>query len=151
MNHPESMTSAIRSFSSSSSGAYCALTSTSGIRGTAAQSSPPSSADEPGSDEDDDEENDRDVDEAEVVVEGRPARAERPAAAGEPEAPGDAAEEGEEREAAERHPRQPGGDRDERADNRGHAAEEDRPAAPALEPAFRAFEVVRAEMKPAAA
>src|SRR5947208_2767678 len=125
MNRPESRTSAIRSFSSSSSGAYCALTSTIGIRGTAAQSSPPSSADEPGSEEDDDEENDRDVDEAEVVVERLIARTERPADPREPEGEGHAARSGEWEEPAERHACDSGRDGDERAHQRRREPDED--------------------------
>src|SRR6185312_3290877 len=136
MNRPESRTSAIRSFSSSRSGAYCALTSTSGISGTAAQSRCASATDEPDRDAREDKHGDRDVDEPEVVVEGLVARAERPPDAREPEAPDHAAEEREDREPPERHPGDTGRDRDERAHDRRDASQADRPVAPAVEPAL---------------
>src|ERR1041384_1731579 len=66
---PESRMSANASFSCGMSGAYCALTSTSGIRGTALQSICPSSPHHQVGDTDENSCNDGDFDEAELVVE----------------------------------------------------------------------------------
>src|SRR5262245_17570181 len=148
MNRPVSRTSAIRSFSSALSGAYCALTSTSGICGTAAHLSHASPTEIPDQQREDTDSDER-LDVAEVVVERLPARAERPARARDPEAPRDRAQHRVEREVAERHAREPRRDRDERAHDGGHAAEEDGPVAPAVEPALGAVEVLRPEMEPA--
>src|SRR3954470_16906010 len=84
---PESSTSANASFSCGISGAYCALTSTSGIRGTPLQSIGPSSPQDQVGDADENSCNDHDFGVPELVVETLEARAERPADARQHEAP----------------------------------------------------------------
>src|SRR5215210_5391924 len=94
MNRPESRTSAIRSFSSSSSGAYCARTSTSGICGTTSQSRRPSVTKIQIDQARDDQGSDGVVDVVPGVIEALVAATEPVADGGEPEAPGHAAEKG---------------------------------------------------------
>src|SRR5262249_58295504 len=76
---PESRIRSNARFRSGMSGAYCALTSTSGIRGTSLQSIGASPAQHQVGDADQKSCNDRDFDEPELVVEALVARAERPA------------------------------------------------------------------------
>ena len=83
------------------------------------------------------------------MVEPLVARAERPAHAGDPEAPGNAADRRQQGETPERHAGDPGWDRDERANDRRHAPDADRPDAPPVEPALGAVEVLRPEVEPA--
>src|SRR5437660_8702444 len=77
MKTPDSSTSARRSFSAGSRPAYCALTSTSGIWGTAAQSRRADAADYDVGHENHDRGDDRVLGVAEVVVEALVARSER--------------------------------------------------------------------------
>src|SRR5256714_6567776 len=107
MKTPASSTSARRSFRSGRSGAYCALTSTSGIGRTASESSRAPAEQEPGYGRDDGERN-RVVDEPEVPVEALPALADGPADAGEREAPDRGADQGENRVPPESHPEDAG-------------------------------------------
>src|SRR5438105_1985839 len=125
MKTPDSSTSARRSFSAGSRPAYCALTSTSGIWGTAAQSRRADAADYDVGHENHDRGDDRVLGVAEVVVEALVARSERPPGGGQPEAPRYAAEEGEDGEARHGHARDSGRDRDEGANDGRDAAEED--------------------------
>src|SRR5437588_8453695 len=129
MKTPASSTSARRAFTSGRSGAYCALTSTSGIGRTASESSRAPAQHKPwrGSD---DGERDRVVDEPEVAVEALPAPADRPPDAGEREAPERGAQQRQDRVARDPHPEDPGGDRDERADDGRDPADEDSPVIP---------------------
>src|SRR5262249_27018975 len=69
MNAPVSRISSKARFSSGTSGAYCAFTSTRGIRGTSLKSIGPSSTQDQVGDRDQDSCNDDDFDEAELVVE----------------------------------------------------------------------------------
>src|SRR4051812_47756557 len=94
-------------------------------------------------DADDDHRDDRVVDVVQVVLPLLPVRADLLADEREREHPGDAPREGEEREAPERHPRHAGRQRDERADDRQQAGEEDGRVAVANEPAVRGGEVRR--------
>src|SRR5438067_8389397 len=86
MKTPASSTSARRSFSSGRNGAYCALTSTSGIGRTASESSRAPAPDEVG-DAHQNGGHDGVVDEAEVAVEALPAAADGPPGPCEREAP----------------------------------------------------------------
>src|SRR4051794_15083214 len=92
-------------------------------------------------DADDDHRDDRVVDVVQVVLPRLPVRADLLADEREREHPGDAAGEGEEREAPERHPRDAGRQRDERADDRQQAREEDGRVAVTGEPAVGGREV----------
>src|SRR3954454_25237032 len=76
---PDSRIPANASFSCGMSGAYCALTSTSGIRGTPLQSIGPSSLQYQVSAADENSCNDHDFRVPELVLEALVARAERPA------------------------------------------------------------------------
>src|SRR5215218_8715489 len=152
MNVEDSRTAANRSRSSSISGAYCALTSTSGIFGTAAQSSGPPMTDYCGNDDQHDRRDDDVFCVAELVVEVLPLRAKSPADAGEREAPDRRAGDREQRVAPQRHPHYARRDRDERANDRRDTADRDREVAEAVEPALRAVEVLRRQVQePAAA
>src|SRR3954454_23212832 len=91
-------------------------------------------------DADDDHGDDRVVDVVQVVLPLLPVRADLLADEREREHPGDAPREGEEREAPERHARHAGRQRDERADDRQQAGEEDRRVAVAGEPAVGPLE-----------
>src|SRR5205823_5577250 len=150
MKTPASSTSARRSFSSGRSGAYCALTSTSGIGRTASESSRAPAQHEPcrGSD---DGEPDRVVDEPEVAVEALPAPADRPADAGGREAPDRRANERQDRVRGEPHPEDARRDRDERADDGRDSPQEDSPVAPPVEPALGPVELLRREVEDAPA
>src|SRR3954470_9477804 len=112
---PDSSISANASFNCGMSGAYCALTSTSGIRGTPLQSIGPSSPQDQVGDSDENSCNDRNFDVPELVVETVVARAERPADAGQREAPNRGADQRQDDVAAERNAEDPRGDRHERA------------------------------------
>src|SRR5205823_15103736 len=101
----------IRSFSSGRRGAYCALTSTSGIGGTASQSRGAAPADDRVREPGDEQDGDGDVDVAEVSVQAVVRATERPAGPGEAEAEGRAPEEGERQESDEGHARDARGDR----------------------------------------
>src|SRR3954470_4163552 len=128
MKTPASSTAAIRSWSSGISGAYWALTSTSGTLGadTALDGSraalPPPDEDE--DEEDCDTERDRVIDEAEVAVELLVAGAERPARAREREAPGERARDRQHGVLPQVHARDARRNRHERAHDRRDAAEE---------------------------
>src|SRR5436190_568657 len=146
MKTPASRTSARRSFSSGRRGAYCALTSTSGIGRTASESSRAPARDYPRRGRHDSH-HDRVIDEAEVVVEALPALPDGPADAREREAPDRGAEERQEDVRHEPHPEHASGDRDERGDDRRDPAEADGPVAPAGGPPLRAAEVLRREVE----
>src|SRR2546428_4897262 len=118
MKVPDSSTSSMRFLSSGSRGAYCALTSTEGIFGTRGQSSGAPAAEDPVGRSEQNSYNDRDLQVAQFVLQPVIAGSERPAAAGEAEAEGRAAEHRPRQEAREIHLRDPGRDRDERAQNR---------------------------------
>src|SRR3954447_8313808 len=109
--------------------------------------SPPPAHDEV-DDADDDGGEHRVVDVPEGILPLVPAIAHLVADEREHEHPRDAAEERVEREAPERHPGHAGGQRNEGAHDWQHAAEEDRPAAPALEPAVGAVEARLADVQP---
>src|SRR6185436_17441196 len=150
MNVPDSSTSANAAWRRGISGAYCALTSTSGICGcTTRQSRGPPAVPEIGGAEDEQPEHGV-VHVVERVVEALPVRAERPPDAGEPEAPDGRAGNRQERVAAERHLEHPGRDRDERPKHRRDAAEGHDPVAPALERPLGSLELLRTEVEPAA-
>src|SRR5512133_3208850 len=111
---PESRTSSKARFRSEISGAYCALTSTSGIRGTSLQSIGASPTQDQVGDREEKSCNDRNLDETEPVVEALVAGAERPADAGEREAPDRRADQRQHDVAPERNAEDAGGDRYER-------------------------------------
>src|SRR5581483_948305 len=134
--------------SSASRGAYCALTSTSGI-GTPSKSREAPAQDEDRSAQDDPGEHDV-LGVAEAAVEAPVAGADPPADAGEREAPDRGAGHRQRRVGEERGLEHAGGDGDEGADDRRQAPEEDRPAVPALEPVLGAVEPLGREMEPAA-
>src|SRR5688572_30599987 len=115
MKVPESSTSAMRLLISSSRGAYCARTSTSGVCGTASQSTRPPTADQKPDPAANEQREDGVVDVVEVVVEALPVAPDGPADPGEGEAPGGRADERQHGVAAERHVEDAGRDRDERA------------------------------------
>src|SRR5215218_5375478 len=102
MKRPSSSTAEMRSLSSGRSGAYCALTSISGIVGTAGHFSGVPAEYEVADGEDEEPEN-RVVDEAEAVVEVVPVAPDGPADAGQHEAPDRRADEGQDGVAAEGH------------------------------------------------
>src|SRR4051794_997579 len=127
---PSSRTSAKASLSSGISGAYCALTSTSGTLGADTGLDGSRAASAPVAEEQHrDHENggrDRVVDEAEVLVERLVAGAERPADAREEEAPGERARDRQQRVRPQVHAGHAGRDRDERAHDGRDPAEEHR-------------------------
>src|SRR4051794_28162142 len=147
---PESRISANASFSCGMSGAYCALTSTSGIRGTPLQSIGPSSPQDQVGDADENSCNHGDFDEAELLVEALVARAERPADAREGEGPDCRADQRQDDVAAERDAEDPCRNRDERADDGSDAADEHGPVVVAVEPGLGAAELLRPEVQHAA-
>src|SRR5215207_4738993 len=149
MNAPEASTSSNRVRSSSISGAYCALTSTSGICTTGKGTGAPT-AHQQIRHADHDPCRDRVVHVVEVLVEGLPAGAEGVADRREDHAPECRAHEREDRVAPEWSPEDAGGDRDERARNRRDPPHEDGPVAPALEPALGPRELLRREVQPTA-
>src|SRR5688500_751190 len=142
MNAPEASTSSNRVRSSSISGAYCALTSTSGICTTGKGTGAPT-AHQQIRHADHDPCRDRVVHVVEVLVEGLPAGPEGVADRREDDAPDRRADEGEHRVAAERRPEDAGGNRDERARHRRDPPDEDGPVAPAVEPALGLRELRR--------
>src|SRR6476619_4059113 len=114
MKRPSSSTSEMRSLSSVRSGAYCALTSISGIVGTTGHFSGVPAEYEVANRENEESEN-RVIDEAEAVVEVVPVAPDRPADAGQREAPDCRAGERQHGVAAERHAEDTGRDRAEGA------------------------------------
>src|SRR4029453_9123417 len=123
MNRPDSSTSPRRSFSSGISGAYCALTSTSGIIG-AGRSPKEMAVDQPAR-EQTDRGNDSVVNKTEILVYAPVSGSDTPADACPGEAPDRGADQREQRVPAEGRAKDTGGDRDERAYDRRHAADED--------------------------
>src|ERR1700704_1510955 len=93
-------------------------------------------------DPDDDQRRHRVVDVVERVLPFRPVRAHLLADEAEHEHPRDAAEQGKRGEGPERHPGDAGGQRDERADDREHAAEEHGRRPPARKPAVGPLDVL---------
>src|SRR5215207_10658595 len=149
MKTPESSTSAMRLFISSSRGAYCARTSTSGVCGTASQSTrPPTPDQEPDPARHKQTENGV-IHVMEVLVEGFPVAPDGPADAREREAPGGGADEGEHRVPAERHAEDAGRDGDERTRHGRNPADQRGGVAPAVEPALRLLEPLRPQVQPA--
>src|SRR5207302_4238648 len=130
-------TSAKACWSSGISGAYWALTSTSGIFGTPGhgRGAPPVPD---GCNRNDQADDECDAHVGERVVEGVVARAERPAAGGEPEAERRAAERRERKELRQAFAEQAGRYGDEGADDGRREAERHRDPAEAGEPAFGA-------------
>src|SRR5919206_3951047 len=152
MNSPASRTLCMRSRSSGIRGAYCARTSTSGIAAMARQSSRAQFAHDHCGEEREDRGDDDVVHVTEVAVEMRIARAERPADGGECEGPDGGADRGQHDVPAERHPKDPGRDRDERPHHRSHPTDQDDQIVPALEPPLGTVEFALPEMEhPAAA
>src|SRR5918994_5155817 len=151
MKVEESRTPSNRSRSSSTSGAYCAFTSTSGIVGTAAQSRCPAMTDQGPHDDEDDRRDDQILGVAELVVELLPVRAERPADRRQPKAPHRRARDREGRVAWKRHLHDTRRDRDERPDHGGDAADQDGQVAETLEPVLRPAEVLRGQVEQATA
>src|SRR6476660_2328955 len=149
MNRPDSSTSPRRSFNAGIRGAYCALTSTSGILGTGALPEDVA-VQEPGRGEAD-RDDDSVVHPTEILVYPSVAGSDTPAEAGEGEGPDRRAGEREDRVAAEGRAEDAGGDGDERADQRSHPPEEDGRVAPALEPLLGTGEVLWRQVEPAAA
>src|SRR4051812_24623719 len=147
---PESRTSAKASFSCGMRGAYCALTSTSGIRGTPLQSIGPSSPQDQVGDADENSCNDHYFDVPELLVETLVARAERPADAREREAPDRRTDQRQNRVAPERDAEDPRRDRHERAHDRSDAADEHGPVVVAVEPRLGAPELLWPQVEPAA-
>src|SRR5438094_1624564 len=139
MNSALSSASANNDLSSSFSGAYCALTSTSGIFGTSTHPSSPSV--EEIRDDEGDSRNYHIVQVAQRVPRVRVARAERPTGAAEREAEHRDPDGGERQEAPEGHAEDPGGDGDERAQDRQREAERHEPKPVALEAPLGAVEL----------
>src|SRR6478752_1082429 len=142
MNWPLARISRNRASRSGWRGAYCALTSTSGIC-----TAPHFSGVEPAEDE-----IRRQRENAckncifeifEIVVEALVARAEAVAESADHEGPDRRADEREEQVGTERHLEDPGRNRDERAHHRCHPADEDAEVAPLVEPALGAVELLR--------
>src|SRR5215210_8850037 len=150
MNSPEASTSSKRSRSVSRSGAYCALTSTSGIC-TARKATRPASADQEIGNERDEDRGDRVVDVVELLVERLPARAERPADARERETPDRRPQKREDGVAPEGEAEDAGGNRDEGARDGRDPPDEDGRVAPPVEPVLGAREPMRRQVQPAAA
>src|SRR5215467_9195539 len=125
MNCPSSRTSRNRASSSGISGAYCALTSTSGILCTAPHCSglPPSVSEIHREEQDTCKDDELGV--AEGVVEALVARPERVAGACDSEGPDGGADRGQRGVRAERDVEDARRDRDERPDDRRHPAEQD--------------------------
>src|SRR6185437_11258416 len=146
MNCPLSRTSANRASSSARTGAHWALTSTRGICCTATHFS--------GVDQirrqHENACNDDVFDVLEVGVEACVARAEPVADAGEGERPDRGTDERQNGVRSERHLEDTGRDRDERADERRHAPDEDADVAPPLEPPLGTVETLRSHVQPAA-
>src|ERR1051325_1160611 len=140
MNSPLVSTASTGSPLRGREGAYCAFTSTSGIGGTIGKSRRPPPPHQEPDPEEDHRRNDGDLDEAEVVMEALVARAEPIANSGEGECPHRGADQGQDRVAPERHPEDPGGDRDEGPDHRRDPSDQDRELVPAVEPALRPAE-----------
>src|SRR5437762_8530843 len=132
MNSALSSASANSDFSSSCSGAYCALTSTSGIFGTSTHPSSPSV--EEIRDDEDDSGNYHIVQVAQRMPRVRVARAERPAGAAEREAEHCDPDGGERQEAPEGHAEDPCRNRDERPQHRPREAARHAPAPLPLAP-----------------
>src|SRR5579862_9120240 len=139
MNWPPSRISRKRCSSSGISGAYCALTSISGICDTATAHCSPAIQEIRRRDHDACKDGVSDV--FEVVPGLRVGRAERPTAAREAEAEGAAAEEREREELPEGHADDPGRDGDERARERRRQADGNGPVVEAVETALSAREL----------
>src|SRR5262245_9158258 len=143
MNCPSSRTSRKRDSSSGISGAYCALTSTSGIGCTAFYCSglPPSVYEIHREEQDTCKHNELHV--PERVVEALVARAEGVAGARDPERPDGGADRGQHRVRPERDVEDARRNRDEGPHDRRHAAEQDAFVPPAAEPALGAVDLLR--------
>src|SRR5215211_102036 len=146
----DSRTSSIACRSSGSNGSYCAFVSASGIGcpGTTGKSSGAPAVDQIGNANDEQHE-DHVVEPVERVVKVFPLRAECPPSAREGEAPEGRARDRQPGETAERHPRQPGGDRDERAHERHDAADEHEGVVEAVEPLLGALDLLGARVEEA--
>src|SRR5579864_5079269 len=114
MNVPDSSTSSMRRRSSVRRGAYCARTSTGGILGTATESSRGDPAPDHCGEQENHDDGDGVVDVAEPVVDLAVAGPEAPTGGGERERPDRRADRGQDGVAEEAHPKDAGGDRDER-------------------------------------
>src|ERR1700722_1263538 len=136
MKRPESSVRANAAVSSGIRGAYCALTSTCGIGGTAPHLNRAARAEHPGAREEDEGDHDGGVEVVDVVAGRVPARPARPPDPPRREGdPGDPGERGGE-EPPQRQLEHPGRDRDERAHERRQEAERNRHALDAVEPAL---------------
>src|SRR5207245_4989864 len=129
------------------SGAYCALTSTSGIFGTPSNGRGAASQHD-ADNRDDYQAEDRVLRIPEAVVEAVVALPDTPTDAGQGEAPDRRAHERQHGVRPERCAEDAGGNGDERADDRSQPAEEDRPSLPAVEPALGVVEPLRREVQP---
>src|SRR6266576_6720882 len=134
MNSPLSSTPSIASRIRGRNGTYCAFTSTSGIGRTIGESRRPSPTDDQIRRERDNRAQDRVVHEAEVAMEPLVAGADAVADAREGEGPDRRADQGQDDVAPERHPEDPRGNRDERADEGRQAPDQHGEVVPAVEP-----------------
>src|SRR5581483_9507261 len=134
MNAPDSSTSLKRASSCARSGAYCAWTSTSGIFCTAGHSSCASASVQEVAQQRRDAGRDRVLDVLEAVIEPLVAAAEAVAGPGDRERPDRGPDQRQQRVRREGHLEDAGGDRDEGADDRRHAADEHAQVSPAAEP-----------------
>src|SRR5215213_2586256 len=147
MNSDDSSTESNRSRSCSISGAYCALTSTSGIR-TARKATGAPAAHDQIDDPDHDRRGDDVVDVVEALVERLPARSECVADPREDDAPDRRPDRGQHRVAQERRTEDAGGDRDERSREGRDPADEHGPVAPAVEPVLGVLDPVGRQVEP---
>src|SRR5262245_61805070 len=146
MNLPDSSTSPRRSFNSGISGAYCALTSTSGIIGTG--TSPEEVAEQEPGREQTDRDDDSVIDPTEILVYPPVTGSDTPPDACPGKAPDRRADEREDGVPPERRAEHPGGNRDERAHERGHTPDQHRCIPALVEPALRTREGLRAQVQP---
>src|SRR5205823_3238854 len=146
MNVPDSTTSPMRSWICGIRRSYCALTSMRGILGTGVESRRASFPYQVQHQEQSSCHDDH-VDVVERVMEMLVALAHCPADRGEREAPQGRARDRQERVAPERHPEDPGRNRDEGPHDRGHPPEQHGPIVPAVEPALRPLETLGAEVE----
>src|SRR6266545_3777715 len=150
MKRPDSSTSPKRSFSSGMSGAYCALTSTSGVVGTGPQPVRAAAEEQPRRSQHDHGDHSV-VNPTEILVYPPVAGSDTPAGAREGETPDRRSDQRQDRVPQERRAEDAGGDRDERPDDGREAAEKHGPVAAPVEPGLGAVEPLRCEVEPASA
>src|SRR5579862_3221855 len=147
MKRPDSRVRANASLSSGISGAYCALTSTWGIGGTASHGNRAATAQYQIRRQQHDSRNEHVLDVVHVVPCRVPARPDRPADPAEAGAEGGDADDGKRNEAPELQLEEARRDRDERPDQRRREAERHRDRAEACEPAFGALDPRRRDVQ----